>query len=147
VKQAVEAVVDDLGRRDDDRSLLDAGEVIGAQFVIDRPVRGDERRHPRPVEHIEGDHDIAVVALLQHHRIAARQLGQRPGLEELDAGLEPVGLAQHRRISRVGDLAPDAGDGVERDELHPVLGEVARDQGVVREDRFGVDDDIALPRA
>ena len=150
MKQAVNAVVDDLARRHGD--LADAGEIVAAEAIEHGAVVGHQRLHPRRIEDMQAGDDVAVVAHFQDIGIAARQLRQHPAFLELIAGLVIVRPPQHRRECRVGRLRPDVVL-VLLGELDAQLGDVARDQrlagevGMKRRRRVGVDRDVALPGA
>src|SRR5690606_16548465 len=50
VKQAVHAVVDDLGRRHGDVDRLDSAQIVLRELVVDAAIFGDQRRDPLRIE-------------------------------------------------------------------------------------------------
>ena len=57
--------MDDLTGRHHHVVLLEAGQVVAAQLVIDRAVRRDQNLYARRIEDIERDHNAAIITLFE----------------------------------------------------------------------------------
>ena len=111
-------VVDEFCGRHDHLIVLDLRQRILLKRVVHITVRRDERAHAQRVQHVHGDHDAAVVALLQDVRVAVDQFGGHPLFHEGDPGLVVIRLPQDGRECGAVCFRPDAVD-VALDEFQP----------------------------
>src|SRR5690606_21626777 len=106
MEQAVEAVVDDLPRRDD-KLLAKPRQLVGVQVVEHAPVIREQGPDPMGIEHVQRYNPARVVPLLENVGIAGIELRQHPGFEKLNARLIVVRLRNDAKIA-VFDLVPDS---------------------------------------